>query len=153
MTLLDAPAYNLRRANLMRNIGIGIVIAVVLGAIGTWWFWTWPQKHRVDNFMHKVEAGDLGGAYGMWYNDPDWQQHPQRYSGYDFGKFQEDWGPGSSYGPIKSHKILMAKSFGNGVIVGLDINGGKTPIFLRVNPKTKQIGFSPDELYVGPGAW
>ncbi|HEY0758598.1 MAG TPA: hypothetical protein VGD59_05005 [Acidisarcina sp.] len=150
MTLLDAPAYDIRRANLFRNFAIGaLVLAVVLGALG-WWFRDWPEQHRVERFMRTVESGDLAGAYGMWYSDPDWKQHPQKYSAYDFGKFQEDWGSGSNYGTIRSHQILMVKSFGNGVIVGLTINGGKTPIFLRVNPKTKEIGFSPDELYVGP---
>jgi hypothetical protein len=31
--------------------------------------------------------------------------------------------------------------------MGEDINGGKTPIFLWVDRKTKQISFSPVELY------
>jgi hypothetical protein len=150
MTLLDAPSYDPRRSIILRNTAIAVVVLAVLGAIGTWWFWTWPQQHRVDQFMHTVESGDLATAYGMWYADPAWQQHPQKYSAYDFGKFQDDWGPRSNYGKIQSHKVIMAKSFGNGVIVALTINGGKTPIFLRVNPKTKGIGFSPDELYTGP---
>ena len=34
--------------------------------------------------------------------------------------------------------------------MGVDVNGGKTPIFLRVDHKTDEIGFSPVELYVGP---
>jgi len=35
----------------------------------------------------------------------------------------------------------------NGVIIGVDINGGETPIFLWVDRKTKKIDFSPAELY------
>ena len=150
MTLLDAPSYDPRTYNMVRRGIIIFLILAVVGAAAAWWFWTWPEEHRVNRFMQAVEAGDLAKAYGMWYGDPAWQQHPQKYSAYDFGKFQEDWGPGGNYGKITSHKILMSKTFGNGVIVGLDINGGKTPLFLRVNPKTKEIGFSPDELYIGP---
>jgi hypothetical protein len=36
------------------------------------------------------------------------------------------------------------------VVIGVNINGGKTPIFLRVDSKSKTIGFSPVELYLGP---
>ena len=150
MTLLDAPAYDGRRARQLRNIGIAVAVVVVLGAIAAWWFWTWPEQHRVNQFMQTIEAGNLEKAYAMWYSDPQWQQHPEKYSAYGFDKFLDDWGPKGTYGKITGHKILMAKSYGNGVIVGLEINGGKTPVFLRVNPKTKEIGFSPDELYIAP---
>jgi hypothetical protein len=93
----------------------------------------------------------MKSAYGQWNNDPDWQQHPDRYKAYSFDDFTKDWGIGSDYGQIKSHKIEITKTVGNGVVMGVDINGGKTPLFLRVDHKTKEIGFSPVELYVGPG--
>lgn len=150
MTLLDAPSYNARRALIIRNTVIGIIIAVIVAAICTWWFWNWPSEHRVNRFFAAVEAGNLNKAYGIWNNDPDWQQHLDRYKAYDFTKFQQDWGSSSDYGVIKSHNIVIAKSVGNGVVMGVDINGGKTPLFLRVDDKSKQIGFSPIELYVGP---
>ena len=39
----------------------------------------------------------------------------------------------------------------NGTVAGLTINGDTAhPLFMRVDDKTKQIGFSPVELYVGP---
>lgn len=150
MTLLDAPKYDAARARLKRNIVIALIVVVVLGAFGTWWFWDWPEEHRVNNFLATVESGDLAKAYGMWNHDPEWQQHPDKYKNYDFTQFQKDWGIGSDYGQIKSHTITIAKTVGNGVVMGVDINGGKTPIFLRVDHKTKEIGFSPVELYVGP---
>lgn len=150
MTLLDAPSYNARRARIIRNSIIGVIIAIVVLAICTWWFWNWPAEHRVNRFFAAVESGNLPKAYGIWNNDPDWKQHPDRYKAYDFAKFQQDWGPSSDYGVIKSHKIVIDKSVGNGVVMGVDINGGKTPLFLRVDNKSKQIGFSPIELYVGP---
>jgi len=115
-----------------------------------WQVWHWPQDHRVNNFFSAVESGDLEKAYGLWNNDPDWKQHPDQYKAYDFATFQKDWGPASDYGTIKSHKLIVAHKVGNGVVLGVNINGGQTPIFLRVDSKSKTIGFSPVELYLGP---
>jgi hypothetical protein len=158
MTLLDAPAYDAKRARLIRNLSITGVVAVVIAAIllgmylldRPWWLWNWASDHRVNTFLSTVESGDLQKAYGLWNNDPDWQQHADQYKAYDFTQFQKDWGPASDYGVIHSHNIIMATTVGNGVVMGVDINGGKTPIFLRVDHKTKTIGFSPVELYTGP---
>ncbi|MBB6146151.1 hypothetical protein HNQ77_004123 [Silvibacterium bohemicum] len=158
MTLLDAPKYDAKKARLMRNLSIAGVSAVVIAAIlfgmfmlnQPWWLWNWSADHRVNNFFTTIESGDLQKAYALWNNDTDWQQHASQYKDYDFNQFQKDWGVGSDYGKIRSHAIVMAKKVGNGTVMGVDINGGKTPIFLRVDQKTKTIGFSPVELYTGP---
>jgi len=150
MTLLDAPKYDARRARLIRNSVISAVVAILVIAAATWWFWDWPEQHRVNNFFSAVQAKDFNKAFSIWNNDPDWQQHPDRYKLYSMDQFQKDWGPASDYGTIRSHEIVITKTVGNGVVMGVNINGGKTPIFLRVDHKSKQIGFSPIELYVGP---
>ena len=158
MTLMDAPVYDTRRANRNRKLLITIIVVILLiaatGLLGFftghgWFFATLPSEHRVSTFLDAVEAKDFNKAYGLWNNDPDWQQHPDRYKLYDFTQFQKDWGSASDYGVIHSHQIVITKSVGNGVVMGVNINGGKTPLFLRVDHKTKQIGFSPIELYVG----
>jgi len=158
MTLLDAPQFNARRERRNRNLLIAGVVIVIVGALATgswavdipWQLWHWPQDRRVDQFFASVQSGDLQKAYALWNNDPNWQQHPDQYKAYDFTQFQKDWGPASDYGVIKSHQIIVAKKVGNGVVMGVNINGGKTPIFLRVDSRTKTIGFSPVELYMGP---
>jgi len=158
MTLLDAPQFNARRERRNRNLLLTGVIILLVGAIAVvswaaempWQVWHWPSDHRVNQFLGTVESGDLQKAYGLWNNDPDWQQHPDRYKAYDITQFQKDWGPSSDYGVIKSHSIVVAHRVGNGVVMGVNINGGKTPIFLRVDNKAKTIGFSPVELYLGP---
>lgn len=150
MTLLDAPRYDPRRDNLIRNSILATLGIAVLAAVLTVVFWDWPQQHRVNHFFSLVENHDLPGAYAYWNNDPDWKQHGDRYSGYNYAEFSRDWGPRGDYGVIRSHKIDITKTVGNGVVMGVDINGGKTPLFLRVDRKTKEIGFSPVELYVGP---
>ena len=150
MTLLDAPQYNQKRAKIIRNsIWITIVVLIVMVVL-IFVFWNWPEQHRVNHFFSLVQKGEMKQAYGYWNNDPDWQQHPNRYTGYTFADFQKDWGKASDYGVIKSHKIIITKTWGNGVVMGVDINGGKTPLFMRVSRDDKKIGFSPVELYVGP---
>lgn len=158
MTLLDAPQFNLRRERRNRNLGIAAIIILIIAFFAAisfyldtpWQLWHWPSDHKVNQFFSAVEAGNMNKAYGIWNNDPKWQQHPQQYSSYDFTQFQKDWGPASDYGVIKSHKLVVAKSVGNGVVIGVDINGGKTPLFLRVDNASGTIGFSPVELYMGP---
>jgi len=147
MTLLDPPKYDAACDRRVRNIEIALFVVVLLGAFGTWWFWNWPEEHRINVFLTTVESGDLAKAYGIWKQDPGWQQHPERYKAYGFDRFQQDWGSGSQYGQIRSYKFALSRSWGNGVILGVDINGGKTPVFLWVDRKTKQISFSPVELY------
>ncbi len=158
MTLLDAPSYDARRARLIHRLSIAALVIVVVAAIGSWlWFlqipwqlWHWPSDHKVNVFLDTVESGNLQKAYGIWNNNPNWQRNPQQYAPYTFDAFSKDWGPSSDYGVIRSHKIIVAHHSGNGVVVGVDINGGKTPIFLFVDDRNGTIGFSPVELYSGP---
>ena len=77
MTLLDAPKYNARKALIRRNIIIGILIAIPFVAFFTWYWWNWPEEHRVNQFFHSIEAKDYSHAYALWNSDPDWQQHPR----------------------------------------------------------------------------
>lgn len=150
MTLMDAPRYDANRARIIRNSVLITIGVVLLGAILTYIFWDLPEQHRVNHFFSLVEKGDLPSAYAYWNNDPDWRQHDDRYTGYTFSDFEKDWGPASEYGVIRAHKIDITKTVGNGVVMGVAINNGKTPVFLRVDHKTKELGFSPVELYVGP---
>jgi hypothetical protein len=147
MTLMDAPKYDAVRERRHKHIVIAVFVLAVLSALGIWWFWNWPEEHRVNAFLATVESGDLAKAYGLWNQDPAWQQHPERYKAYGFDRFQQDWGSGSPNGQIRSHIFVLSKSWGNGVIEGVDLNGGKTPVFLWVDRKTKTISFSPVELY------
>ena len=46
---------------------------------------------------------------------------------------------------------LAARMSGNVLLAGVRINGLKSKtLFLNYDPKTKQLGFSPVELYLGP---
>ena len=168
MTLLDAPRFDAagdrRRTMIIRISAIAVVVLFV-----AWWLiagrpidWPWNWNHylmgraRVNKFLSAVEANNLNGAYGIWVNDNNWQQHPQQYTTYPFARFQDDWSstsPDNEYGAIKSHKIALAGRYGNGVLVAVLINGRKSDALnLEYDPHSGTLSFSPPgvQLYLGP---
>ena len=166
MTLLDAPRYDAARARRRQQILWGVVGALVVAVIAFWliagrpvdWPWNWLTHLRgrsaINTFLQDVEKNDLSAAYGVWLHDPDWQKHPEEGGAYNFTRFQQDWSPNSNeneYGAIHSHEIVAARISGNVLLAGIRINGLKSKaLFLNYDPKTKQLGFSPVELYLGP---
>lgn len=166
MTLLDAPKYDAARARRQQMalwIGVGTIIVLV---IAFWlvagrpidWPWNWythlSGRATINKFLTDVEHNDLAAAYGIWIHDPGWQAQHHEDPSYDFSRFQQDWSSSSSeneYGAIRSHEIVAARMSGNVLLVGIRINGLKSKaLFLNYDPKTKELGFSPVELYLGP---
>lgn len=137
MTLLNAPEYNAHREARNRNLLIGSgVLVLLMAVIGVggyllghgWFFSNLPVEHKVSNFFTALEAKDYSKAYAIWTNDPDWQQHPQKYD-YTLKRFTEDWTTASPVGaPIVSHHVDISKTdgsgaFGTGIIVAVRVNG------------------------------
>ena len=117
MTLLDAqqydPAKERRRKIKIALIFFGVLVLFVLG----WMYRNWPEEHVVDKFFTALQKQDYETAYGIYFNDPAWSQHPKKYSQYTYADFYRDWGPGGEWGLIKSHSIYGAagtKGFGQG---------------------------------------
>lgn len=140
MTLLDAPAFNAKREKLTRNLLISagvLVLAIVFFALAGiisghgWFFSNLYAEHRVNIFLNAIEQKDYAKAYGIYENDDDWQQHPDKYRSYPLNRFTEDWTTYSPVkGPILSHRVDKSivdgsGTFGTGVIVGVTINGSK----------------------------
>ena len=138
MTLIDAPAYDERRARRNRNLvkGLFVLLGVllVLTLLGYilghgWLFSNLPAEHRVNEFYDAVEAKDYAKAYGLYNNDPRWQQHPDKYASYPLARFQDDWTTYSPVdGPITSHHVDLSRTdgtgtFGTGIIVASHVNG------------------------------
>ena len=137
MTLLNAPEYDDRRECRRRNmlVGTGILLALlVVTCVGGfllghgWFFSNLPAEHRVSTFFTALEAKDYPKAYGIYMNDADWPQHPQKYD-YTLARFTEDWTTESPVNaPITSHHIDISKTdgsgtFGTGIIVAVRVNG------------------------------
>lgn len=147
MSLLDAPAYNAQRENLNRNLliagGVLILLFVVLTLAGFmlghgWLFSNLSTEHKVNTFFDALEAKDYSKAYGIYNNDPNWQQHPDKYSGYSLNRFTEDWTIDSPVkGAVLSHHVDISKTdgtgtFGTGIIVAVRVNGDHK-VFMYVN--------------------
>ena len=83
-------------------------------------FRNWPEERVVDKFFTALQHQDYETAYGIYFNDPGWREHQQKYSQYTYADFYRDWGPGGEWGLVKSHGIYgtaNTKSFGGGGVV------------------------------------
>jgi hypothetical protein len=163
--LMNAPPYDPTRDNRRRNFFIGIAITVFLLGILTlagyvlghgWLFTNLGYEHRVDKFFDALQDKDYAKAYGLYYNDPDWQQHPATYSGYPLARFTEDWTAFSPvHEPITSHHVDISKTdgsgyFGSGVIVAVRVNGNNK-VFMYVTRADKTMTWpAPHELGYNP---
>lgn len=139
MTLLNAPAYDARHERLVQVVLIalgtlfGLLLVLTLAGFITghgWLFSNLYTEHRVNRFLSDIEQKNYADAYGIYVNDADWQQHPNKYSGYSLPRFTEDWTKFSPVGPIFSHHVDKSVSDGSGpfgttLIVASTINGQK----------------------------
>ncbi len=126
MTLLDAQPYDPAKAR-RRRIKIIVTVVIILALAGLGWMYrNWPAEHAVDKFFAALQHGQYESAYGIYFNDPTWQQHQQKYPQYTYADFYRDWGPGGEWGLVKSYKIYGSantKGFGaGGVVVEVIVN-------------------------------
>ena len=139
MTLLNAPAYDERKANRQRTALIAGAAAFALLLVLTfagfitghgWLFSNLPVEHKVNEFLSDIQNKDFPAAYGIYVNNKHWQQDPSKYSSYPLERFTEDWTKYSPVGPIVSHHVDKSVTDGTGVIgttviVGSTVNGDK----------------------------
>jgi len=159
MTLLNAPEYDAggerRKTGLLFGSLALVLLAAVVGVLGYllghgWFFTNLRAEHTVDRFFTAIETKDYPTAYAIWFNDPEWQQHPQKYE-YTLKRFTEDWTTESPAGPIASHHVDISRTdgsgtFGTGIIVAVRVNGGQK-LFMWYDKKDKTLTYpAPHEL-------
>lgn len=149
MTLMDAQQYDESRDRRRRNVIIIGVIAALILAWVVFHLRDHPERHAADKFFSALQHGDVEGAYALWMRDPDWKQHPQKYSNYTFGDFGQDWGPAGQWGIIKSYKVDCSYSSGSGVIVEVTPNKRAEHANVWVDKADKTLHFSPSEIDCG----
>lgn len=159
MTLLNAPAFDEKKENQKHNIlvGSGIVAAVlvVLTVAGFlmghgWLFMNLPVEHRMSVFLSALQAQDYPKAYGIYYNDANWQQHPDKYKDYPIQRFTEDFTTESDWkGPVTSFHIGCSKRGDTGTAVSATINGSTTMTLDYLRSNGTLSAFPPFQLSCG----
>ena len=158
MTLLNAPEFDPRKESRNRNLLIGsgvlIVLIAVLAVAGFvmghgWLFINLPVEHRVSNFMAALQAQDYPKAYGIYYNDPSWQQHPEKYKDYPLKRFTEDFTTESDWkGPVTSYHVDFSKRDATDTVVRVTVNGTRH-ITLNYQRSDGTLSFFPFDLTRG----
>lgn len=144
---MDAKPFDEAAAKRRRYTISILIFIVLLAAFTVWELRFMPEERAADRFFKQIEAQNFEGAYALWMADPDWKQHPEKYSRYPFNEFVQDWGAGSEYGAIKGHKVVGASDpstgRGSGVIVEVQINGRPVTAKVWVEKSDKSISFPP----------
>ena len=151
MTLLDAQTYDFARARRRKVQIITAILCVLLLAALGWWFRNWPEERVVDHFFAALQRQDFESAYGIYFNDPAWRQHQQKYHQYTYADFYRDWGPGGEWGLVKSYKVdcSLVPSGGSGVIVQVTVNGRAEHAYVWAQKADGTLSFSPTEIECG----
>jgi hypothetical protein len=149
MTLMDAEQFDAARARRRRQLTITLVIVLLLGGWGAYHFRNFPHRHAVDEFFNALQAQNYEDAYGIWFHDPDFRQHPQKYSQYPFNDFYRDWGPGGEWGLVKNHSVDCSLATDSGVIVQVTVNQRAEHAYVYVVKADKTLSFSPNEIQCG----
>jgi hypothetical protein len=145
MNLLDAPPYDPSRERRRMLRTAAVILFVFFVALFVYVNRYWPEEHKVDKFFTALEKQDFKTAYGIWMNDPAWQQHPQKFQRYAFNEFYTDWGPGGEWGIVRNHRVEGAvhPKGGSGVVVVVEVNGRSEPARVWVEKSDKTLSFSP----------
>lgn len=151
MTLLDAQQYDAARERRRRNLIIIVVIAALICAWVAYHLRNYPERSTVKNFFADLQKQNYESAYGVYFHDPDWKQHPSKYRDYPFSEFDRDWGPGGEWGLIKSFHVdcSLSPSGGSGVIVQVTVNHRAEHAYVWVQKSDKTLSFSPTEIECG----
>ncbi len=158
MTLLIAPEFDVQKENRKRSmlIGSGITVALlaVLSVAGLllghgWLFMNLPVEHKVSVFLSALQSQDYPRAYGLFYNDANWQQHPEKYKGYPLQRFTEDFTTESDWkAPVSSFHVGCSKRDASGTAVATKINGTSN-LTLKYQRSDGALSFFPFELSCG----
>jgi hypothetical protein len=149
MTLLDAEVYDPGPARRRRIRIIVAVIVIVVLAVVVWLNRYYSEKKVVDKFFAALENKDYETAYGIYFADPQWKQHPEKYPKYPLNQFIQDWGAGGQWGTIRSYKVNGAStcsSSASGVVVDVIVNDRAEHAQLWVEKSDKTLSPPPCEL-------
>jgi hypothetical protein len=101
-------------AKARRYVVTAIAFVVLVGLFCAYLLRYHKEVETVRHFMDTVVAGNMDEAYRLWKPAPS----------YSLKDFQDDWGPQSFNGPIKSYRIKDKQRLpsASGVIVMLEVS-------------------------------
>lgn len=151
MTLMDAQRYDPARERRRRKV---IIVMMIAALIGTWVAYHLRDSRErviVKKFFLALQKQDYEAAYSIWFRDPNWKQHPSKYSNYAFNDFYRDWGPGGEWGLVKSFHVdcSLSPSGGSGVIVQVTVNHRADHAYVWVENSDRTLSFSPNDIECG----
>jgi hypothetical protein len=149
MTLLDAKEIDVAKERKRKRWIIAAVVAVLIVAFIVWWNRFLPEKLVAGHFFDALQKQDYNTAYGIWMQDADWRQHPERHPKYPFGDFYRDWGPGGEWGLIKTQKVYGASTCpggGSGIVVDVVVNDRAEHAQVWVEKSDHTMSYPPCEL-------
>lgn len=151
MTLMDAPQYDPTRGRrkIITIVGIIVIILVIAGL--AWYFRYWPEERVANKFFAALEHQNYEQAYAIWMHDPQWKEHPDRYTRYPFNEFYTDWGLGGEWGKISSYKVFWAGNCprpGSGIVVDVIVNQRAEHAQVYVSKEDKSLGYVPCDIEV-----
>ena len=77
MTLLDAKPYDPGPARRRKiRIVVAALVVIVLAAM-VWMNRYWSEERVVDKFFAALKSKDYETAYGIYFADPQWKEHPE----------------------------------------------------------------------------
>ena len=147
MTLLDAKPFDAARARRRKMTIAAVIVAILAIAAIAWFYRNYPEERVVNHFFAALEHQDYDSAYAIYFNDPNWRQHPEKYKQYPYSDFYKDWGPGGEWGLVKSYDIYGSgapRGGSSGVVVEVVVNGRAEHARLWVEKSDKTLSFSPD---------
>jgi hypothetical protein len=145
VTVFDAKPVDEAAERRKKRLVVGVVAALVVLAVLAWVFRYWREERVVNRFFQALEAKDYQTAYGIWMADPEWQQHPQKFTNYPYGEFELDWGPAGEWGEIKKYEIVATGTLkgASGVVVKVRINDRAEPARIWVEKSDRSLTFPP----------
>ncbi|HYV73930.1 MAG TPA: hypothetical protein VFB24_06710 [Candidatus Binatia bacterium] len=155
MTLFESQPYDPVQARKRRIRIVALSVIVLVCLILAWNFRYYAEERQVDKFFAALQKQDYETAYGIWFHDPGWKQHPQKYPDYPFSSFMQDWGPGGQWGLIKSYHVDGSAVPKGGTGTKFDVGSSGVVVVVTVNERVadkahiwveksdKTLGFSP----------
>lgn len=128
-----------QRSRIIIRSVVSVVVLVIVVLLGWYLFKNHHQESIVRAFLGDVKRGDLAGAYRDWGCTV-----AKPCSGYEFDKFQQDWGSAAKDG-APDPAILGIKdseTCGTGVLLTVAVNSARQEN-LWVEKSSDAISFAP----------